>query len=294
MVLTELVVRPADVGVPLGPPDTRQVRNVLTAGATLNLGALRTAISGAFRDEVRREVRKGRATPADAATTLPLVLREIAQRAGELHDASVLVKGLIPDLRLLLLPTATTPVVARAQRDLEERVGLDRVLALSSAVGALDALGQITSPTASVLQAHRAAAVSAEALQAVVGELLQEKHAARSRTEAARDVASLGRSASRLARLTEDARRAVGLLSLEYPTPGTVLEDIRTVSVEVGAATKATADQLLKMCAAEGFDAALKGLEYGHPVTLTRKLFTEATRIGEVASVTGDLTYKHG
>jgi hypothetical protein len=291
MELTEFVARPT-IEETTPPANPSRVAAALSA-PKLDLPSLKASIAGTFRDEVRREVSRGFVSPADAHTSLPLILREIPRRARLLFESLVLVDTEIADLRSVLLPAATLPILERAQRDLEERTGVDRILALSSAVGALEMLERTPAVSEEIRTAYRGASKTASRLIEVLGEVIHLRRVAASRPMAASDVAWWGARAAVIAPLSVGARRAIGLLSLSPPLPGTLLEAVRATPVEAAAATKAAAAQLLSSCAAEGFDSVLRDLESGYPVSLLAGGFLSATRVGQIAEVAGDLTYKN-
>jgi|SaaInlStandDraft_5_1057022.scaffolds.fasta_scaffold00033_12 hypothetical protein len=293
VMLTELAVRPADVGVSDAPSDVSQIEAVLSRGTTPDLAALQAATAAAFRDEVKREVRKGYARPSDAGASLSVVVQEIVRRAEDLYEICVQVKSRIPDHRAILLATAAGPVKDRALLALSERDGLDRVLAVSNAVGALQAL-QADPPTQVLLSRHAAAGAHMATLMRALSGLLRPRKLAASRAEAAREVAFYGESASLISSLTPEASRAFGLLFLDTPDSVDTLGSLREISLEAAAGTVSSAQQLLKSCAAEGFDAAYRDLEMGNPLRLVRSGFLSGTRVGSISAVTGDLTYRSG
>lgn len=290
---TEYTVRPDDVGAPDTPVDTTQVEAALTTGTVPNLRALRTATAAAFKDEVKREVRQGHANLSNVGLLLPSILSDITRRARDLYKICVAAKRTIPDLRPILLVTAAAPVRDRAMVALTEREGLDRVLALSGAVGALELLDSPPAELQLAAQHKESSKLMVSAMRALAG-VLETRKVASSRAEAAREIAFYGKLASQFAPLTSEATRAFGLLSLDTPEESSLIEDLREVPVEAEAATQAAALQMLSSCAAEGFDTALRQLEVGSPLTLSNSGFLSATRVGAIAEVTGDITYRSG
>jgi hypothetical protein len=295
VMLTELTVRPEDIGVSADPPDTSRIRTLLSAGDRTSLTALQGAVASAFRDEVRREVRRGYARPQNAPQSLYLVLQEITRRARSLYPVGVEVKNLIADLKSVLQETAEAPVRDRALLALEERQGLDRVFAVSSSVGALRAMRASPALDPILAGQHRQGATAISSLLQALRGLLEARKVASSRGEAAREVAFYGEIAAMIAPLTAEASRAFGLLFLDEPDDAMqILEEIRGLEVAASSTTRATANQLLESCAAEGFDSMYRELEMGYPVRLSARGFLSATRVGAISEVTGDLTYRSG
>lgn len=295
VMLTELVVRPEDIGVSTDPPDTSRIRTLLSAGDRTNLTALQGAVASTFRDEVRREVRRGYARPQDAAGSLPLILQEVTRRANRLFDVAVETKNQIADLRSVLRGAAAKSIRERALTSLDEREGLDRVLAVSSAVGALRVLDDEPARDPVLAGQHRVGAAAMRNLLGALQGLLEVRKVASSRAEAAREVAFYGGIATMIAPLTAEASRAFGLLFLDEPDDALqLLEEIRGLDVVASSTTRATAHQLLDSCAAEGFDSMYRELEMGYPVRLSARGFLSATRVGAISEVTGDLTYRSG